>query len=799
MALTSKDYERIRQEAERKAQENTASLQSGNYQPQSITPNEYKVWTDAWGNVNKSNLTTGETQRYYQRIGAPLKRSSKDSFGQDLGQAVSGAFTSEFGGVKSALATGGLAVAGLLHGDNNYQPEVGSWLWRMQEGGEAAKNAASRLSEDAGYGRGALGQFTMNLAGAASTFALERALDAVLPGAGTALMYTSAGGNAAEDARQRGLSISTQVLKGLKTGAAAWATENLAKVSGLPGKGGKGVIDGLIDSGAARIADKGGSVVLYKILTGMASEGAEEILEDYFNHWGDIFLKRVAKGDYDIEELPSAMEIAYDGLIGALLGGFGSVNSVAEYRGDVREAAKAGMTYGDYTRQQMAQERARAVASKMDNATRLMATLGKAGSYVQNAFDKAAASRANRANAASPETLQNAAVEPLTPDQQSTPEAAPLAPDVASPEFNSNAEATPTITQDEEYRLPAEKSAEEQDIVERILGGGEPETYSPQYEDAKKVKRFEELANQYEAELETAETQADKDALRSLADDNRQLAKTIRERIDVAEREKSDKLKSQPQEASTVAAQPQEGQDNGETGTRSETAGRQDSQNDGRLEQPGRSSRVEEDRERGTRAGDGEVPDSGRKIGAENPSLKRVAKARAATEKRSKAVYSRAAKNAASVYAMGLSSSSLEQKLKKQGVPEEQIVQAIEDAAMANVIYHGQLEKELIAAGLDKTSAKEIADEIYSGEDASLRDNDVPFAANEEPKAESKLKSDNGKTKPIKAGKLEITTDKNGKRVATVTKQGDKYNQKITKDVETVRQGTKFVKTEVDV
>lgn len=463
MALTSKDYERIRQEAERKAQENTASLQSGNYQPQATTPNQFKVWTDAWGNVNKSNLTTGETQRYYQRIGAPLKRSSKDSFGEDLGQAVSGAFTSEFGGVKSALATGGLAIAGLLHGDNNYQPKVGSWLWRMQEGGEAAKNAASRLSEDAGYGRGALGQFTMNLAGAASTFALERALDAVLPGTGTALMYTSAGGNAAEDARQRGLSISTQVLKGLKTGAAAWATENLAKVSGLPGKGGEGVIDGLIDSGAARIADKGGSVVLYKILTGMASEGAEEILEDYFNYWGDIFLKRVTKGDYDIEELPSAMEIAYDGLIGAILGGFGSVNSVAEYNRDVKSAKDAGMTYGDYTRQNMAKERDAFVkerqakwGGRIDNATRLMATLGKAGTYVKNVFDQAASKK----NANASQTNENATVEPLTPDQQSTPETAPITPDVASPEFNSNVEAEREETRPDDDSEPI-KSLEE--------------------------------------------------------------------------------------------------------------------------------------------------------------------------------------------------------------------------------------------------------------------------------------------------------------------------------------------------
>lgn len=483
----------------------------------------YLAWQDVLGNVNFSNIDTGKTERRYQNYGAKLKGASKDSFGEDLGQSITGAFTGEFGGVKSALATGGLAIAGLLHGDNNYQPKVGSWLWRMQEGSEAAADAASKYSADAGHGRGALGRLTMQLAGAASTFALERALDVVLPGTGTALMYTSAGGNAAESARQRGLSISTQVLKGLKTGAAAWATENLSKISGLPGAGGEGLVDGLIKQGATRIADKGGSVVLYRILAGMASEGAEEVLEDYFNYWGDKFIAKVNKGDYDIEELPDAVEIIYDGLIGAILGGFGGVGQVSATRNEQQRARQKGVSHGDIIRADMAAGRAAAKNERAEKIARLAGLLDKAGGYVSRAFEVADRSKAKAS--VSPENAAGA-----QPDvtQQMTPEVTPETPDAPSQEFNSKPEIQQDITPTDEL---ADDDTEPLEALEEVSnwGKGEPKPVEDttgaldEGRNVDEISEFEEAANEPEAAENATEKRSGADILAEAA--NRVKAK----------------------------------------------------------------------------------------------------------------------------------------------------------------------------------------------------------------------------------------------------------------------------------
>lgn len=450
MALTSKDYERIRQEAERKAQENAKSLQSGNYQPQSMTPNEYKVWTDAWGNVNKSNLTTGETQRYYQRIGAPLKRASKDSVGEDLNQALSGAVVRQGANYRSALGTLGLGLAGLVHGDNNYQPEVGSTLWKLIEGGEAGTKAANAYMEDSKKGRGAVGSFAMDLTTGAVDLIGDQVMNLVVPGSGFAAMGVRSFGGGAEDSRQQGKSISTQLLKGLKSAAVEVATEKMWQVGGV-GAGGEGFAQGLIDQGFARVAKRGGNVFLTKLMTAFGTEAVEEMASDLLNPLADRVIAGIVRGDYDVEEMASIPEILYDGLIGGALGLLGGTSQGIQAQQQLRSMGAEG--YGAFLDKQMAGNRQAAQDKRTIGNVKKAVAWGVFKDGVQKTIDKLVP---NRADTASPETLQNAATEPLTPDQQSTPEAAPLTPDAASPEFNSNVEAEQEETRPDDDSEPIE-------------------------------------------------------------------------------------------------------------------------------------------------------------------------------------------------------------------------------------------------------------------------------------------------------------------------------------------------------
>lgn len=731
---------------------------------------EKKAWQDWKGNVNVSDLETGQTRRHFNANGSNAQKAlSRDSAFQDLGQSIEGAFRNEFGGVKSGLATLGLGAAALLHGDNNYQPEVGSWLWRMQEGSEAEKDMASRLSEDAGYGRGELGKRTMQFVGAASTFGLERALDFVLPGAGTALMYTSAGGNAAEDARQRGLSISSQLLKGVKTGAVAWATENLSKISGLPGAGGEGIIDGLIQKGAARIADKGGSTVLYRILTSMGSEGAEEVLEDYFNNWADKFLAGVTKGDYDIEEMPDAIEVAYDGLIGALLGALGAGNVQVQVRQQQSRASDAGRSYGDQIRAEMKASRDAAVEQKIDNVKKLKNALSGAGQYVQNVFNASAAAKAARNAKASQTPVE--AQQPST--QQTTPEAAETPQNAPSREFKSKPEA------------PAETE----------FGGQAAE----KTENEQKIERFEGFAKQYEDKLKTVTDPAERAALEKLIKDNRNLANEIRNRPDpqksqVTNPQVDAKVEAQPEAASTVAAQPQEGQADGRAVSNDQQAGRQDvpaTVRPGEAGDEGAAEALQGGRPDAGRTVDSRAADEGKADAAETLKRhsERALKFNESVEKHSKGS---STKVRTAVFDEWVNDFS----------PDDEVVQYISqfgdgtgaiytDLLIGNAIESGKKNDMLdLLRRNGVKNAENIVEDLFENEKTEKKEDDVPFTmSSEEP--ESKRKTE------IQADKLTIS-EENGHRVATVkSTSGEKAH--IGSDVDTVRVAEKYKRQKGDI
>lgn len=397
------------------------------------SPDEMYYWRDASGNTNRSNLTTGETTRFRDIKGQdPNRAIARDSALADLGQSVGGALQRQGANYKSALATLGLGAAGLLHGDNNYQPEVGSWLWRLQEGAEADTGVANQLAEDSKYGRGALGRFTMDLTSGAVDLAGDQLLNLVAPGAGMAAMAARSFGGTAEEQREQGKSISTQFFKGLKSAAIEYGTEKFAGIGGRSIEGG-GYIDNLLSRAEESIVRKGGNAFLTKLGFAFGSEAVEEMMSDWLNPLADKFLAGVVKGDYDIEDFPSFAEVAYDGLVGGALGLLGGTREGLQAQSRVRSMG-GNQGYADFLAQERADTKAQVKNAKKAKRAQLKAIFDYATHHAEQAMDRAKNIKANQASQ-TPVEAQQPSTQQVTPEAAETPENTP------SREFKSKPEA----------------------------------------------------------------------------------------------------------------------------------------------------------------------------------------------------------------------------------------------------------------------------------------------------------------------------------------------------------------------
>lgn len=436
MAISFDEYKKIREQAAQDiSAQPPASQQVGK---NSVDPtHEYRAWRDWKGNVNLSDVTTGQTERYYQAYdhigGANSNRGAgKDSFLSDLGQAIGGAAQGLGANYKSAGATLLLGAAGLLHGDNNYQPKVGSALWRMTEGAEADTGVANQLKEDSKYGRGALGRFAMDLTSGAVDLAGDQMLNLVAPRAGMAAMAARSFGGTAEEQREQGKSISTQFFKGLKSAAIEYGTEKFAGIGGRKIEGG-GYIDNLLSRAEESIVRKGGNAFLTKLGFAFGSEAVEEMMSDWLNPLADKFLAGVAKGDYDVEDFPSFAEVAYDGLVGGALGLLGGAREGLQAQSRVRSMG-GNQGYADFLAAERADTKAQVKAAKKAKKAQLKAIFDYATHHAEQAMDRAENIKANEASQPPVEAQQPS-------PQQVTPEAAETPENVPSREFNSKPEA----------------------------------------------------------------------------------------------------------------------------------------------------------------------------------------------------------------------------------------------------------------------------------------------------------------------------------------------------------------------
>lgn len=214
------------------------------------------------------------------------------------------------------------------------------------------KKRSEQLQKAAKEGLGGFGQFAVDLGIAGAQFAGDIALNAALPGAGLAAMGMRAAGSAAQEARQGGRDIDTQLNTGLKSAAIEVLTE---KLFGLGSKAayGSGLIknEKLINGIVNNLAKTNAGRTTLKLITGAAEEGAEEVLSDILNPVADRILKLDdGKGDWsDIGKDMDTQQMLADFLIGGTLGLFGAGTNVVNGQFKAENAQQRG--YEKYQRE----------------------------------------------------------------------------------------------------------------------------------------------------------------------------------------------------------------------------------------------------------------------------------------------------------------------------------------------------------------------------------------------------------------------------------------------------------------
>ena len=419
MAIIDEMLKRAQANKEQQAARTQNNLFNGN------DVHERKAWRDWKGAVNSTDLVTGQTTRRYFGP-ASEKNVGKDNLSADLRQAIAGAMQRQEASYKNAGASLLIGVADLLNGKKEYQPKVGSWLWRMKEGAEADMGAANKFMEDSKAGHGKAYGLVMDLTTGAVDLASDALLTAATGGAsiggklaitaGLGAMGARSFGSGEMEAEEKGLSRGQAFLSGLKSATIEMLTE---KIGGPFEKAyGRTALGRTTKSLAERLSKNAGMEFALKALGNFASEGGEEVLSDILNPLADKLLRLDnGEGWQNLWTADGFSQMAYDGLVGGLLGFFGG--------------AVEGLS---------PEERAKAASDGIDNAIAANQQGKSIANELENDTDGLIA------QAISNTASQDAAEAKPTSDQQITPETPEVSEKAPSVEFNAKTEANTQTT-----------------------------------------------------------------------------------------------------------------------------------------------------------------------------------------------------------------------------------------------------------------------------------------------------------------------------------------------------------------
>ena len=185
--------------------------------------------------------------------------------------------------------------------------------------GETAQLELARAKNNLGE----LGQAGVDLATNVLQMGFDVAVGSVTGGSALVPMFVRTFGDAAREARLAGADVSKQLAYGLTKGGIEVATEII--FDGVAKAYGAGAADEITEKLIQRLGKNDIGRTLLRAIAGAAGEGAEEVMSDILGTFADLIYKDETLREAWEENMENAL---YDFLLGAAMGGLGSVTSV---------------------------------------------------------------------------------------------------------------------------------------------------------------------------------------------------------------------------------------------------------------------------------------------------------------------------------------------------------------------------------------------------------------------------------------------------------------------------------------
>ena len=333
------------------------------------------------GNYNKFVDT-----RKSEEDKASTLKTGHDTLFTDLQQALFSGMQNWGSGHIQSATTLGLLGGAILTGDENYTPNAGhgleNMLWKMSQVSSANSRANAEMLENAQEGRKWLGRTAMEVVSTMTTNGID-SLIRTLPGGdflGKLSFASRSFGAASQEAREQGMTIPSQVLKGTISAAIETVTEGMWEYGGTRDFAGE-PIKGTGPLGKATeaienfLTSKLGPIVSPMIMA-FGTEAVEEMMADVLNPLaGTIVENTLGKtnlfDDFEGDKWQGIRNMLHDGLIGGLSGIFGGA-----YEGMMNDAVIKQIYGGNISEWQLARrnEREMQIALTQDKALREMLT-----------------------------------------------------------------------------------------------------------------------------------------------------------------------------------------------------------------------------------------------------------------------------------------------------------------------------------------------------------------------------------------------------------------------------------------
>lgn len=200
-----------------------------------------------------------------------------------------------------------------------YDPNAFSGMY------ETADELAAKAAENREKSAEVIGRLPTDVIFTGTQMLGDTAANLVLPGSGLVSMGLRSYGSGSRDARQQGMTEEQQFLSGAKTAGIEILTEKLFGVFGKTYGG--GALDDVVENVIGKLAstDKGRTAL--RFLINMAEEGGEEGLSDFINPIADRILG-LDDGQGNIYKNTRPEDVAYDVLVGSIMGGLGSGTNI---------------------------------------------------------------------------------------------------------------------------------------------------------------------------------------------------------------------------------------------------------------------------------------------------------------------------------------------------------------------------------------------------------------------------------------------------------------------------------------